>query len=107
MCVDLGPEPAAAGSLIMSLMVDSQDVEFHGGSQDSPPTPQVFQQGARSESESDVSDESDESIRIVLRPKNRNVNPDDLMNSYLLKPFKSKKRCLSNAVGECQQQIFS
>ncbi len=28
-----------------------------------------------------VSDESDESIRIVLRPKNRNVNPDDLMNS--------------------------
>tara|TARA_B100000963_G_scaffold320898_1_gene303781 strand:+ start:45 stop:2282 length:2238 start_codon:yes stop_codon:yes gene_type:complete len=28
-----------------------------------------------------VSDESDESIRIVLRPRNRNVNPDDLMNS--------------------------
>ena len=28
-----------------------------------------------------VSDESDERIRIVLRPKNRNVNPDDLMNS--------------------------
>ena len=28
-----------------------------------------------------VSDESDEKIRIVLRPKNRNVNPEDLMNS--------------------------
>ncbi len=28
-----------------------------------------------------VSDESDERIRIVLRPKNRNVNPEDLMNS--------------------------
>ena len=28
-----------------------------------------------------VSDESDEHIRIVLRPKNRNVNPEDLMNS--------------------------
>ena len=28
-----------------------------------------------------VSDESDEYIRIVLRPKNRNVNPEDLMNS--------------------------
>ena len=28
-----------------------------------------------------VSDESDERIRIVLRPKNRNVDPDDLMNS--------------------------
>ncbi len=28
-----------------------------------------------------VSDESDEKIRIVLRPKNRNVNPSDLMNS--------------------------
>ena len=28
-----------------------------------------------------VSDESDEKIRIVLRPKNRNVDPEDLMNS--------------------------
>jgi len=28
-----------------------------------------------------VSDESDEKIRIVLRPKNRNVNPEDLMSS--------------------------
>ena len=28
-----------------------------------------------------VSDESDERIRIVLRPKNRSVNPNDLMNS--------------------------
>ena len=28
-----------------------------------------------------VSDESDEKIRIVLRPKNRNVDPKDLMNS--------------------------
>ncbi len=28
-----------------------------------------------------ISDESDERIRIVLRPKNRNVSPDDLMNS--------------------------
>ena len=28
-----------------------------------------------------VSDESDERIRIILRPKNRNVEPEDLMNS--------------------------
>ncbi len=56
-----------------------------------------------------VSDESDENIRIVLRPKNRNVNPDDLMNSLFEQTeLKNKSYLNMNVLNEKNQpQIMS
>ena len=56
-----------------------------------------------------VSDESDERIRIVLRPKNRNVNPDDLMNSLFEQTeLKNKSFLNMNVLNEKNEpQIMS